>query len=148
MDKISSLQSELDANNISEFRIFEYNVQEYTFGQFDVKAPHRFYLKIVGSFDFGYYHEVEITFFDVRYISCPTFFRGGRFRFATADEVHLIDENSNNSFFFDPEDKVICITIDESLYGNNAAKYFIIAENFDYVFEDVLYYPREEEKLE
>jgi hypothetical protein len=55
----------LSANGIAEFRI----------GSFDGSQ-----LLVIGSFDLSYYHDVELTFTEVEFIRCPTYFCEPHFR--------------------------------------------------------------------
>jgi hypothetical protein len=50
-------------------------VDEFRFESFD-----GFLLLIIGSFDLCYYHDIELLFTEVEFISCPTYFCEPQFR--------------------------------------------------------------------
>lgn len=141
--KIQDLQNELDANNISDFQLYSFD---------------NFTLKIVGSFDFAYYHNVEITFYGVSYVSCATDFSNATIRLATDQDRKDLLLTRTRRFNYTPpvykgpenyigekiDNIIICIPISENLDKENCVKYFIVARDFDYKFEDVLYYDKED----
>lgn len=141
--KIQTLQEELAANNISTFRWLSY--ENYT-------------LKIAGSDDFAYYHEVEITFHALDFVSCATYFSGATLRLATEQDRKELLLLRTRKFGCTPtytgpenyigekiENIIICILIDEDLHPEDCKKYFIVARDFEYNFETVLYYDKKNE---
>ena len=50
-------------------------MDEFRFESFDGSR-----LVVIGGFDLSYYHDVELTFVDVEFIHCPTYFLDPRFR--------------------------------------------------------------------
>ncbi|MDP4146396.1 MAG: hypothetical protein Q8936_18255 [Bacillota bacterium] len=124
-EKMTELQKGLKMHNISEYQILSYN---------------NFELKIAGSFDFAYYHNVEITFRGVTFIMCLTKISRAKIRMATNEERYLFLKEHNSDYMEDDE-ILVCFDID-----NGGDKQYILAESFDFVFEDVFYYKRD--KLE
>lgn len=120
------LQRLLKANNIWFFQFYSYRDLE---------------LKIIGSFDFAYYHNVEITFHEVSFISSATDFSHAKLRYATDNEKEELF--NGHSIPCEENDFVFCFTLHEELYGNSCDKYFIVAEGLDFIFEDVFYYKRD-----
>jgi hypothetical protein len=117
------LQKSLEEKNILDFRF--------------LKLTEDSTLSIIGSFDFGYYHDVENIFYGVTYISCPTYFIDAIFRLATEAERYSIKEKLFDGW----DDFIICIAIDENLPGSNL-KHYIVAKEVRYIFEKVYYYKR------
>jgi hypothetical protein len=115
------LQNGLKMRNIYDFQFESYN---------------DFTLKLIGSFDFAYYHNVEITFYGVSFVMCPTKFMDANIRLASSEEYDWFLKNNRINYMED-DDILFCFTIRES------AKYFILAEKFDYIFEEVLYYKKD-----
>lgn len=93
-------------------------------------------LTIVGSFDFAYYHLVEIYFKEVTYISCPTSFNFATFRLATEDERSYVKKTVGM------EGNIICIVLHEDI-PKWCVKHFVIAKEIQYKFGPVFYYKRE-----
>lgn len=75
MNTLIELNDKLKKTNITEFNILNF--------------LHDKVMTIVGSFDFSYYHEVEIYIHNPSYISCPTSFAYATFRVATLDEKKI-----------------------------------------------------------
>ena len=65
---------------------------------------------LVGSFDFCYYHDVEISFTEVSYISLPTEFHCPLFRAANLSQMQSIRQQ----IFLEPQDVVYCIEAETS----------------------------------
>lgn len=87
--------------------------------------------------DLGYYHSVEIIFYEVSYIDCPTSFDLHIFREATEEEKN---ELRKNKLFYCDEGIISCIEIG---YGNFTEKHFIVAQSINYNFDTVFHYKRE-----
>ncbi len=121
---IRDLQNELDRRNLGDFRFLKFTEEGI--------------LIIIGSDDFGYYHEVEITFSGVTYISCPTSFEFARFRLATK----LEEEELKPKLFDGLNDIKICIVLDEEI-DKSPIKHFIVAKEMKYEFSTTFYYKRE-----
>ncbi|OZM58715.1 hypothetical protein CIB95_03865 [Lottiidibacillus patelloidae] len=64
--KIEKLQSELSQSNISDYLIRTYDSNENKWEGNE--------LIILGSIYHTWYYEIKLTFINVSYISCPTFF--------------------------------------------------------------------------
>jgi hypothetical protein len=125
MGIVDELQNELSKTNIDDFRVLKFTQErEGT-------------LTIAGSFDFCYYHEIEINFYGTSYISCPTSFNNARFRMASELEIRLLKDK----IYDDCGEYVVCIVVDE-IYGMTK-EYFIVANGLDYAFGTVFYYERE-----
>jgi hypothetical protein len=93
--------------------------------QFDV-------LTILGSTDFSYYHNAEIRFFDVRYISCPTYFSHALFGIASSSDserlqaVAIIDDT-----------RLFCVTVEAE--SSDECDHFIAASRVEVTIKDVAY---------
>ena len=96
--------------------------------QFDV-------LTIIGSFDFCYYHEVEIRFHDIHYISCPTSFTDAQFGLAPKSESDKLRYLAS----FDDDTQLFCITVDAS--ADDASDHFIAASHVEVAIKHVGYNP-------
>ena len=59
--------NQLSTDGVDEFRIDAYDGSR---------------LVLIGSFDLCYYHDVEVTFTEVAFIRCPTYFGVPKFRTA------------------------------------------------------------------
>ncbi|MFZ5986763.1 MAG: hypothetical protein ACOYWZ_06530 [Bacillota bacterium] len=116
---INCFQNELERTNIEDFYIIRYERS----GR----------LLLAGSFDFSYYHDVEIIFYDVSFICCPgSTFTVNKLRLATNSEIEEV------SRFMDGYEKdgfVICL--EDSIFNS---KYFIAAYELKYKFQKVHYY--------
>lgn len=95
-------------------------------------------LLITGSFDFCYYHEVEVAFKDVSYISLPTDFNHPRFRRADANEIEAI----RKLIALEPEDIVYCIEAETSC-SIVKLPFYVVAEGVTVREGRVFYYERE-----
>lgn len=95
-------------------------------------------LLLTGSFDFSYYHQVEVEFHDGSYISLPTEFIWPRFR--RADDAET--ESIRNIVALDGENIVFCIEAqtDSSLVS---LPFYIVAEKISVREGTVFYYERE-----
>ena len=97
-------------------------------------------LILAGSFDHGYYHEIEITFTEVKYISCPGgIFNVSKFRSASEEERNkLIEQKVFGNEWLNPKCNVIILedNIEET-------KYHIVFEEMSYKFETVFHYIRD-----
>ena len=98
-------------------------------------------LMITGSFDFCYYHEVELTFHEVSYISLPADFGNPTFRLATEKECADI----NKIIAVDEEEKVFCIEADTTRTIEKLL-FFVVAEKVTLNEGTVFYYEREDLK--
>ncbi|WDV44824.1 hypothetical protein PV797_15035 [Clostridiaceae bacterium M8S5] len=133
-DILSSLQEDLESNNIFEFNILSLK-EDGT-------------LTIAGDFDLSYCHSVEIVFKKTTYISCPVCFSDAFFRIATESEKEVLSSKLYGNW----NELIICIEADKNLYDVDknsydcSKKYFILAEEIEYKFGTVYYYKRE--KLE
>ena len=98
-------------------------------------------LMITGSFDFCYYHEVEILFSKVSYFSLPTDFRYPKFRIATIKEIDQIKKN----IAIGTEKTIFCIEA-EPTCDLEKSPYFVVAESVSFNEGRVFYYEREDLK--
>jgi hypothetical protein len=115
------LQSGIKRKNICDFEFLSYS---------------NFELKIAGSFDFAYYHNVEIIFHGVSFVMCSTKFHDATIRLATEDERSCLIENYKIDYM-EEDEIVFCFEREKS------ENYFIVAEGFSYNFDIVLYYKKE-----
>lgn len=125
---VKNLQEDLGKTNLEEFYIKSYK---------DYGGK----LLLVGSFDFSYYHDVEVIFYDVSYICCPTsYFTVNRFRVA--------DENENVKFvnlFSGEQYKGQLIALDDTFLS---ISYYILANNMEYNFSKFFYFNEDKTKEE
>ncbi|QDY83536.1 hypothetical protein FQU75_08995 [Paenibacillus polymyxa] len=119
--KLMQLNAILSQNNIDHFYIYDYTSRPK--------------LVLAGSFDFSYYHNIEITFYEVSFLSCPGgVFSIECFRLANDKELELL---KTVSYGFH-EGPVICM--EDPTFGS---RFFIAAESLDYELKTVYYYRRE-----
>ncbi|MHB8732980.1 MAG: hypothetical protein ACYDAB_14470 [bacterium] len=90
-------------NQISRESLNDFRIQ--SFGAGDAAGD---VLTIVRSFDLTYYHDVEIEFADVVYLSCPTYFHSPSFRRATDAERAAVMRTVD----LHEQDLVFCIDAD------------------------------------
>jgi hypothetical protein len=123
-ETVNLLKAELTKKNISDFIILNF-IQANT-------------LVIAGSFDFSYYHNVEIIFEEVTYISCPVSFDNATFRLANKSERSYLKDKLFDGW----EDTIICICINEDI-SDACVKHFIVAKNIKYTFKNTYYYKKD-----
>lgn len=116
--KMIELQNVIKMKNIDEFEFWSY--KEST-------------LKVVASIDFAYYHNIEITFYDVSFISSATKFLSAKIRLATNEERETLLQKNLIDYIND-SDILFCFTA-----RRDTDKYYIIAKKFDFNTKDVLY---------
>ncbi|EKQ56042.1 MULTISPECIES: hypothetical protein [unclassified Clostridium] len=110
IETLNDLQNSLKRTNISEFNII---------------CKSEYDLVLAGSFDFAYYHDVEIIFKDVDFILCPGCkFNIDNFRLATSEEIMELDKCMNG---WEKEGFVTCL---ENTYENT--KYYIVAQQVQF----------------
>lgn len=114
---IGIFQKELEKTNIEDFYIDEFRRER---------------LLIIGSFDFSYYHDVEIIFSNVYYICCSTYISADTFRLATTEEIKYMQQTIKG---FVSDGYVFCL--EDSF---TEVKHFIVADNFEYHFEKICYF--------
>ncbi|WP_252236233.1 hypothetical protein [Clostridium sp. CH2] len=117
-EKMTELQKVIKMKNIDEFEFWDY--KDFT-------------LKVVASFDFAYYHNIEITFYKVSFISCSTKFLSAKIRFGTDEEREWLLKNHKINYIKD-EDILFCFNT-----NYDSDKYYIFAKGFEFNTEDVLY---------
>lgn len=116
---IDSFQNELDKTNVEDFYIIRYDRS----GK----------LILAGSFDFCYYHNVEIIFHDVSFICCPSStFTVNRLRIADESEIQELHQMIHG---YQKDGFAICM---EDTFSNTS--YYIIAHDIEYKFQKVNYY--------
>lgn len=121
-EELEKLQNKIEEKNIEDFCILRNNGYE---------------LVLKGSFDFCYYHELEIVFRDVQFMICPgQIFSVNNFRFANKDEI---DEIIKFSEGYETQGFVICL--EHTLWNE---KYYIIANEVETKWETVKYYNEKE----
>lgn len=126
----------MEVLDLLENEIKELNIEEFTILELSSNGT----LTIAGSFDFCYYHNIEIYFLNTKYVSCPIDFSNARFRLATSQEYEYIKnkvlfKNSANGL-------LICIEAQKWISGD-FEKHYIMAEDVKYKVETVFYYLRE-----
>ncbi len=123
MNEIDRVNEIVETTNTVDFRIQSYDSVN---------------LMLTGSFDFCYYHEVELIFHEVSYISLPTDFSYPKFRKATSAEVSEIGK----LIAVDTEETVFCIEAETS-YSLDKLPFFVVAEKVTLNEGLVFYYERE-----
>ncbi|WP_434749951.1 hypothetical protein [Paenibacillus amylolyticus] len=119
--KLEQLQQELKAGNIEHF----YKIEP---GQKQSQQ-----LVLAGSFDFSYYHNVEITFTEVEFILCPgTIFNVELFRLATEEENTQLNSIMHG---YERNGTVFCL---ENEFEQQ--RFYIVAKQMTYHFGMVYYY--------
>ncbi|MCV9948573.1 hypothetical protein [Paenibacillus sp. BT-177] len=119
--KLMQLNEILSQNNIDHYYIYDYTSRPK--------------LVLAGSFDFSYYHNIEITFYEVSFLSCPGgVFSIECFRLANDKELEMLKTVSYGFL----EGPVICM--EDQTFGT---RFFIAAESLDYELKTVFYYKRE-----
>ena len=110
------------------------NNWDFYFDFYGASGPPQYdVLTIIASFDILYYHEAEIRFHDVHYISCPTFFSDALFGLAPKSEIELVHDLAS----FDEDTQLFCITINAN--QSDASDHFIAAPRVDVTFKEVGY---------
>ncbi|MED4727579.1 hypothetical protein P9597_05375 [Aneurinibacillus migulanus] len=113
-EKIKDLQERLDKTNISDWYLDEYKGES---------------LRMIGSFDLSYYHEVEVNFNGVSFISCPIYLSYPKFRLASVKEKEML-KNKGIDFTY-------AVCLDEEDYN---ATYFVCASELNFTFALTKYY--------
>jgi hypothetical protein len=123
MSAIERLNEIVKTTNTTDFRIQSYDSVN---------------LMLTGSFDFCYYHEVELVFSEVSYISLPSHFWNPFIRMATDAEIAAI----RAIIAIDETESVYCI---EAETGASLEKlpFYIVAESVSIKEGLVYYYARE-----
>lgn len=121
MNNFCKIGNELSKTNIGDFYIYDYSMRPS--------------LLFVGSFDFCYYHNVEIVFNEVSFVACPGgIFQADHIRLATKDELERI-----YAFSYGYNDTPTICLVDTTF----KTKFFISAGEVKYSFQNVYYYKRE-----
>ena len=94
-------------------------------------------LMLIGSSDFSYYHQFELIFHEVSYISLPTDFSYPIFRKASSTEYIQIENIIN----IDREETVYCIEAETSR-SLDKLPFFIVARSVSLKEGMVYYYKR------
>ncbi|WP_417397369.1 hypothetical protein [Gimesia chilikensis] len=123
MDVFKRINEIVEKTNIDDFRIESYTGSN---------------LLITGSFDFAYYHEVEVEFREVLYLSLPVLFWNPHFRLASVDEIKAVRK------FIAVGDRhtVFCIEA-ESDVSFEKIPFYVVAESVRLREGTVYYYERE-----
>ena len=120
MDELKLINEIVQTTNTNDFRIDSYEVGN---------------LLLIGSFDFCYYHSVEIRFKEVLYISLPTEFDYPIFRIANLSEIQSIRQQ----IWLEPEDVVYCIEAETSC-SIKRLPFYIVAQGINVCVGTVYYY--------
>jgi hypothetical protein len=132
MQELDRLNEILETINAIDFRIQSYDLADD--------------LLIAGSFDFCYYHEIEVIFHEVSYISLPASFGEPHFRRASPVEVievgKQMGQQVSNLVAWDTEEVVFCIEATTD-YTLNRLPFFVVARSVSWREGRVFYYERE-----
>lgn len=123
MEVFKRINEIVEKTNIDDFRIDSYTGAN---------------LLITGSFDFAYYHEVEVEFHEVMYLSLPVLFSNPLFRLASDVEIEVVRK------FIAVSDRhtVYCIEA-ESDASFEKIPFYVVAESVRLREGTVYYYERE-----
>jgi len=123
MDRLTKINSVIRNKSIPDFQIYSYNPNN---------------ILLVGSHDLCYYHELEIEFKEVWYLSLPTEFCYPTFRFVTLEESNSIKR------FVDIEAEAIIYGVEaETSSSIEPLTFYIVAETISVRERKVYYYQRE-----
>ncbi|WP_145408301.1 hypothetical protein [Paenibacillus xylanexedens] len=118
---VEQLQQELKQSNIEHFYI--------------IACEWGNTLVLAGSFDFSYYHNVEITFDEVQFILCPgSIFNVEIIRLATEEEIQQL-----YLVMYGYERNAIVYCLENEF---EQQKFYIVAKQMKYTFGMVYYYDR------
>jgi hypothetical protein len=123
MSEFDRINEIVETSNTTDFRVQSYDSVN---------------LLITGSFDFCYYHEVEVEFKEVSYISLPSNFNCPRFHIASAHEI----ESIRKLIALESEDIVYCIEAETSC-SITKLPFYIVAKGATVREGLVFYYERE-----
>jgi hypothetical protein len=123
MSEFNRINEIVETTNTTDFRIQSYDSAN---------------LLVTGSFDFCYYHEVEVEFRAVSYISLPSDFNSPNFRRVSTHEI----ESIRKLIALEPEDIVYCIEAGTSC-SIVKLPFYIVAESVTVREGLVFYYERE-----
>lgn len=126
---------------MSEFDRINHIANETNTNDFRMESFDGATLVITGSFDFVYYHEVEVIFSEVSYISLPTDFHYPLFRLATEEERARV----RTATALEPEDIVYCIEA-ETTSSIERLPFFIVAQKMEVSEGTVYHYQRDDLK--
>lgn len=117
---LHDFQKRLEKTNIDEFRIINHDGTN---------------IILAGSFDFCYYHEVEVMFLNVDFICSPSHFKANTFRLATNDEIISL-----NIFMNEFKRTGLTFCMEDRSFGE---KSYIVALGLNINWGTVYYYKRE-----
>ena len=106
---------------MSDFDYINHFANETNSNDFEIYSYDSFRLRIVGSFDHCYYHEVEVFFEEVEFFLLPQSFSYPTFRMATEDEKSQLSSKYQNV-----SSTVYCIESEGELYFISAARMSIV----------------------
>ena len=119
--KLEAIQKEIDQRNIGDFRIIKYEQHDE--------------LTLAGSFDFCYYHDIEIIFKNVSFIACPgAVFQVNRFRLANEAEEGMLHKISH------AYQEGVTICLEDTDFEH---KFYLSASDIEYRVQTVYYYKKE-----
>ncbi|WP_312116665.1 hypothetical protein [Brevibacillus reuszeri] len=122
--KLEAIQKEIDQRNIGDFRIIKYEYNEE--------------LTLAGSFDFSYYHDIEIFFKNVSFIACPgSEFKANRIRLANEAEEEMLYKISH------AYQEGVTICLEDTYFGH---KFYLSVSDLEYQVQTVYYYKRDQLK--
>lgn len=115
---VNELQSKLENTNIEDYNIAYLDIDKAL---------------ILGSFDFSYYHNIEIVLYEVSFICCPTTtFTINQIRIANKEEISSLDWIMHG---IQNEGDVIAL---DDTFSN--ISYYIVAQSIEYNYEVVKYF--------
>ncbi|GAA3413625.1 hypothetical protein [Paenibacillus hodogayensis] len=123
-DRLKEIQRNIDEMNIGDFYV--------------ISTDNAGNVVVAGSFDFSYYHNIEINFHKVSFVSCPiSLFKIDTIRLASEEESKQLGDWSYGYH----EGTVICL--EDKVYKH---KFFLACSNVTYTKRTVYYYKRNDLK--
>ena len=114
-DAIELVNKLVAAENITDFQLFDFDGSR---------------MRICGSFDLCYYHDIEVVFIDPVFTSLAMYFSEPTFRMANKEEIAEL------AHVPDKDESVFCVEAD-------GRKYFVIAADIQAEKCKVYHYQRE-----
>ncbi|MDF1666113.1 MAG: hypothetical protein P1V97_30425 [Planctomycetota bacterium] len=112
------------------------NVDEFKIKKFDSVR-----LTICGSFDFCYYHQIEIHFDEVSYIDLPCIFWAPSFREASKSEIAVFQRSKGHHF--EAPEVLLIMDAESPTASEGRLQYYIVCESAHFIEGMVYYYERE-----
>jgi len=111
---------------VNDLHLWDWRVESFERGR----------LTILGSTDFAYYHNAEVVFHEVEFMSCSTSFSHALFRGASDEERERLIENA------EWEGQLFTIVSDHG-NGSDGLSYFVCAQRAECLLGKIYYYRRE-----